>query len=603
LVKKFLILSMLLALIVSVFIGISQVNATTYTPKIAFESTRSGQQGSNNWNDKEIYIMNPNGSGSIDRLTQNTAYDGMPDWSPDGAKIAFVSERDGNSEIYVMESDGSNPMRLTSATANDIAPAWSPSGDKIAFQSDATGTYQIYIMEANGSNCAQLTVYGGCNPSWSPDGSKIAFEANDEIYTMDSINGGNLQRLTNNTCWDNYPVWSPDGQKILFTSFQDGNTEIYVMNADGSQQINLSQSQDTDNHPSWSPDGAKIVFETYRDGNYELYTMNPDGTLQTRVTMCTYYDEAPDWGNMTEPSPTPTPPPSGTWSTCAPMQYARAWFDAATTGNKIYAMGGYPGGGSMEVLDLNASPLSWTLTNMTYTFDNAACAYADKVYSAGGADFGLNVYNTTLNQWETNNITWFNYVAPGMAAVNGNLYLFGGVVFDATLNTLNTIYKYELNGNPGYPTASWQLLSNQNQIMPQPRYCCKALVYNNLIYIVGGGSNRPYYPNDMATTIDVFDTTTDTIIGSIPLISSAQRIAPGAAVINGKIYIFGGIAGSTVVSDVDIYDIGTQQWSKGTPWASPRYSEASVTINGQVYLIGGIDTYGSALNQVDIYTP
>jgi hypothetical protein len=128
---------------------------------------------------------------TLKRLTNNSAFDLSPSWSPDGKKIAFDSLRDGNYEIYVMNVDGSGIKRLTNSPAHDGVPSWSPDGKKIAFSSDRDGNDEIYVMNADGSDQKRLTnnpAVDGC-PSWSPDGKKLAFvllrDDNPEIYIMD----------------------------------------------------------------------------------------------------------------------------------------------------------------------------------------------------------------------------------------------------------------------------------------------------------------------------------------------------------------------------------------------------------------------------------
>src|SRR3990172_1844040 len=116
---------------------------------------------------------------------------------------------------------------------------------------------------------------------------KIAFaserDGNYEIYVMDA-DGSNPTNLTNDGATDGGPAWSPDGGKIAFTSERDGNYEIYVMDADGSNPTNLTNNSAWDSEPAWSPDGSKIAFESYRDNNREIYVMNADGTAQTNLT-------------------------------------------------------------------------------------------------------------------------------------------------------------------------------------------------------------------------------------------------------------------------------------------------------------------------------
>ena len=262
--------------------------------KIAFSSDRDGND--------EIYKMNADGS-LQERLTNNTAYDSWPSWSPDGSKIAFESNRDGNGEIYVMNSDGSNVQRLTNNTAVDWYPSWSPDGSKIAFVSYRNGNYEIYVMNSDGSGQTNLTNHPNHDesPSWSPDGSKIAFEsnrdANQEIYVINT-DGSGQTRLTNNGDHDKHPSWSPDGTKIAFSSDRDGTTlnyEIYTINPDGSGLIRLTDAIGWDEYPSWSPDGSKITFSSGRDGNSEIYIMNADGTDPINLTKNGSLNTRPVW--------------------------------------------------------------------------------------------------------------------------------------------------------------------------------------------------------------------------------------------------------------------------------------------------------------------
>ena len=200
-----------------------------------------------------------------------------PSWSPDGKKIVFSSARGGNSEIYVMHSDGSGMKRLTNNQVDDVLPSWSPDGKKIIFASWRDGNYEIYVMHANGSNQIRLTDNSDWDkpPSWSPDGTKIAFISDQhgdyEIYVVNAYGYGQT-RVTNNKSGDVLPSWAPDGKKIAFISDRDGNYEIYVMHADSSGEKRLTD-QGYDLFPSWSPDGKKIAFHSYQEGNFEIYVM------------------------------------------------------------------------------------------------------------------------------------------------------------------------------------------------------------------------------------------------------------------------------------------------------------------------------------------
>ncbi len=189
--------------------------------------------------------------------------------------LAFVSERDGNSEIYVMNVDGTGLLRLTNDAGRDADPAWSPDGKRIAFVSDRAGSSDIYVMNADGSNLVRRTQTGLSEaPAWSPDGSKIAFSSLRDgqfgIYVM-SVDGdwANPTRVGYDRGWNAHPAWSPDGGQIAFVSDWrafDFLYDVYVMNADGSNITSLfagpffsRDGQVFYFQPSWSPDGRKMA--------------------------------------------------------------------------------------------------------------------------------------------------------------------------------------------------------------------------------------------------------------------------------------------------------------------------------------------------------
>lgn len=263
-----------------------------FTTKVAFTTNRDGNS--------EIYTMNPNGS-TLTRLTNNTSTDTHASYSLDGKKIAFMSSRDGNNEIYVMNADGTNQTRVTNNAASDSQPAWSPDGTRIVFLSARAGGLDIFSMLADGSGVVQLTNDPGSDtdPSFSPAGDKIAFvsnrDGNNEIYTMNP-NGSVQTRLTNNTVLDTHPRFSRKGDKITLarhvldsTGF---NVQVVVMNANGTGAAVLTATG-ANNNPFFNADGSRIFFDSNRDLNPELYSMKVDGSNEVRLTNNTFTDSTP----------------------------------------------------------------------------------------------------------------------------------------------------------------------------------------------------------------------------------------------------------------------------------------------------------------------
>ena len=260
--------------------------------RIAFASNRDGNT--------EVYVMDADGSEPTN-LTQNADTDGWNlVWSPDGQHIAFTSERDGNTEVYVMADDGSDPTNLTQSDGDDWAPVWSSDGQRIAFASNRDGNTEVYVMADDGSDPTNLTQSDGDDwaPVWSSDGQRIAFasnrDGNTEVYVM-ADDGSDPTNLTQSDGDDWAPVWSSDGQRIAFASNRDGNTEVYVMDADGSEPTRLTYHFSGEWAPVWSPDGQRIAFLSNRDGNTEVYIVDGDATNPTNLTQNAGDDWAPVW--------------------------------------------------------------------------------------------------------------------------------------------------------------------------------------------------------------------------------------------------------------------------------------------------------------------
>ncbi len=294
----------------------------------------------------DVYTMNPDGSGVVNLTDNGTAIaDNDPSWSPNGKQIAFESRRDGDSEVYVMDADGTNVKRLTFSKGEDRGTSWSPDGSKIVFHSTRDPgvegqmghhgpvNFEIYVMNADGSNQTNISnnPFFDAQPDWSPDGSTIVWNStrdslpggvNFEIYAMNP-DGSNVRRLTTSVGEDSGPQWSPNGREVSFQSRRvdrnGPNLEIYTMSADGSDPTRLTNNGGLpgfgsfDAFSTWSPDGRHIAFTAFRDGDGEIYVMNADGSDQTRITSAPGFDQRCDWGRGAPSGPPGRPAgvPSG----------------------------------------------------------------------------------------------------------------------------------------------------------------------------------------------------------------------------------------------------------------------------------------------------
>ncbi len=256
--------------------------------KVAFTSERDGN--------REIYIMNADGTEQTNLTNTPGVDEYRPAWSPDGRRIAFVR----SNSVWVMKSDGSDQVEVTAGDS----PAWSPDGSRIVFANTAGQDADIYTARLDGSGEVKVTDDPGFDgfPVWSPDGTRIAFDSdrggNRDIWIA-GADGSNPTDLTPESGTQVFPSWSPDGSRI---ALQYGAPfEVYVMNADGSDLEAVGPNPGFDGEPAWSPDGAQIAFGSDRDGNEEIYVMNADGSDQVNLTNNPARDAEADWQPIVTP--------------------------------------------------------------------------------------------------------------------------------------------------------------------------------------------------------------------------------------------------------------------------------------------------------------
>lgn len=287
----------------------------------------------------DIYVMDVDGK-SVVQLTNHPESNWSPDWSPDGREIIFLSTREGLIKLYIMNADGTSQrpllvhgswiadskwsptgryiaykgkfeippkigtrqiyvintvnQKLTLITDDDLehyTPAWSPNAEEIVFAAGRDQERDIYVIRLADRRITQLTrtPESEFQPTWSPDGRHIAFvfekDARVDIYHM-TRNGDNLTNLTDHPDIDFAPAWSPDVQHIAFVRLVRGienhSTDIYLMEADGRNQVNLTRDGNS-TLPTWSPGGRQLAFVHVSNNQYFIHIMDKNGQNRHQI--------------------------------------------------------------------------------------------------------------------------------------------------------------------------------------------------------------------------------------------------------------------------------------------------------------------------------
>jgi TolB protein len=207
------------------------------------------------------------------------------------SRIAFVMCDGKVKDLWLMDADGYGARAITTDRSIAQSPAWSPEGSLLLFTSWRGGTGpQVWVVSPEQRRPFLVSGRPGLNtsPAYSPDGQRIACtlsqDGNAEIYSLDA-RGGNPQRLTNHRAIDTSPAWSPTGREIAFTSDRSGSPQVYVMDADGGNVRRLTFDVDYTDSPAWSPKGDRIAFVTRVGGGFDVWVCRADGTgAQPMVT-------------------------------------------------------------------------------------------------------------------------------------------------------------------------------------------------------------------------------------------------------------------------------------------------------------------------------
>lgn len=229
-----------------------------------------------------------------------------PAWSPDGARIAFASDRDGNLDLFVMNIDGTGAVNVSQTPRTEDSPSWSPDGQYLAFASDRSGDFEIYQMRADGTEVVRLTqspTATDVQPVYAPDGLSLVYvslrDGSTRLYRLDLVSGAETA-LTEGEGQDRFPAFSPDGTRLAFASNRTGAYELYELDLATGVVRQLTDSNAQNGSPAYSPDGTQLLFDSNRDGNYDLYRLtlaNRGVTPLTRTERPLLNGEAA-WGQL-----------------------------------------------------------------------------------------------------------------------------------------------------------------------------------------------------------------------------------------------------------------------------------------------------------------
>lgn len=270
----------------------------TVANTIVFVSDRDGNN--------EIYSMLGDGSQQR-RLTTAPADDSFPARSRDGRRVAFSSQRDGNAEIYVMgiEGESADLQRLTNdsgaAAPTDTSPAFSPDGTRLAWVSTRGAASNIWLMDANGANQRPFTTEDFVSsPAWSPDGTEIAFavfRAADAVLVVKNVATGAERVVAQGAFSVSDPSYSPNGQQIIFTArLRPENTrELRIVNLSNGAIASGPDAGEFNISPSISPDGGRIVFESEGAPSPQVFIANAPNGAATPLTSAGR-NFSPSWG-------------------------------------------------------------------------------------------------------------------------------------------------------------------------------------------------------------------------------------------------------------------------------------------------------------------
>jgi len=278
--------------VVGAFIGLRGVAST----EIAFVSDRTGNP--------EIFVMNAMGADPR-QATANRSINDFPDWSPDGNTILYTSYRYQSRPTLFLSARGrASPGRLLERIRSRISEyrgVFDPTGDRVAVVLSDGGPSELYTVGSDGQGLRRITNNRSIDvgPAWSPDGERMAFvsdrSGSPQIYVMDA-DGGEVRRLTYQGTYNTSPAWSPDGNWIAYESRVGGQFDIWLIDPSGQVNVPLITHPRSDEGPSFAPNSRKLVFSSNRRGRHDIYVVEVSGENLRRMTKGAGNNTNPSWG-------------------------------------------------------------------------------------------------------------------------------------------------------------------------------------------------------------------------------------------------------------------------------------------------------------------
>ncbi len=271
-----------------------------FDTRIAFISNRTGK--------KELYVINFDGT-HVSQLTDFKNIVLSPNWSPNGENLVFVAYpkygRRGKPQLYISNPDSKQIKALPRVNSNVIAPVWHPSSNHLLLTLSPRGDPEIYLFPLKrGKKLRRLThSYGiDVSPAVGPGGAEMVFASDrsgsgrPQLYIQSLVRRSRARRITFEGKHNTSPDWSQRGNRIVYSGMTaDGRINLFVTKPDGKESMQLTFGAGNNEHPSWSPDGRRLVFASNRDGRYHLYSMRADGSQLKQLTWGNYDDTMPVW--------------------------------------------------------------------------------------------------------------------------------------------------------------------------------------------------------------------------------------------------------------------------------------------------------------------